>query len=284
MNCLRNERVGEADGEGSMIGIARPFTLIELLVVIGVIAILASLLLPALVSARQRAHVTICASNLKQISTGFNYYIDDFCGYFPWSYVPVSETSNDPWKCWVLTLGGDGNSYGLNYLPSLYSRPGNIGAAKFSNSSLWLCPTQAKSLNDYIGASANNWQMVAKYGMSYAYPIYTGSGRYALGGSPALTSRPAKIVEIQSPSTTMNLIERGDADSYYGANTISVGISPYFPTAIGRHLRIGGGTNLLSVDSHVTYYANGMDLLSQWVRGSTGTPCQTDPPFNTGFN
>ena len=55
----------------------RGFTLIELLVVMAVIAILASLLLPVLSSARQKARASECASNLRQLFLATTFYAED---------------------------------------------------------------------------------------------------------------------------------------------------------------------------------------------------------------
>ena len=61
----------------------RGFTLIELLVVISIIALLVSILLPALNKAKQLAKAAICMSNLHQWALVFKEYTNDYKGLFP---------------------------------------------------------------------------------------------------------------------------------------------------------------------------------------------------------
>ena len=59
------------------------FTLVEMLVVISIIAILASLLTPALMKAIAAGRCLACAMNLRQRGIGFSSYINDNRGWFP---------------------------------------------------------------------------------------------------------------------------------------------------------------------------------------------------------
>ena len=98
----------------------RAFTLIEMLVVIVIIGVLAAILLPAVLKAKEYGKKTYCQNNLSQFGKAFHIYAIRYDGYLPCS---------GGWECQHATCDHHGLPYyPIDLLCQCMGRPGDADA------------------------------------------------------------------------------------------------------------------------------------------------------------
>jgi prepilin-type N-terminal cleavage/methylation domain-containing protein len=253
---------------------ASGFSLIELLVAIGIIAILASLLLPSLAQAKATSRTAACRNNLRQQLIALRGYVDDSKGYpYAW-YMPYKGGREI--RFWFENLGP-------------YTANSKWGEG------IYRCPEYKWYVAEGSGKSSGpglGWAVDHAYG-SYSYnaigqplqvtlpfvlhPEWRGLGSPAIDYPPYSTASPAiRDSDIVAPS---DLFALGDSVVFDSAGT------PYEPTA-GEFMYMTGnrwpiqklfrfpthpsGQVMASADGHVDllktnkFFGNDAPLRHRW--------------------
>jgi prepilin-type N-terminal cleavage/methylation domain-containing protein/prepilin-type processing-associated H-X9-DG protein len=210
--------------------VKRGFSLIELLMTLAIVALLASLIAPALSRAKDQARQAACLNNLRQLGIAAQLYWDDHEGRaFP--YRGASTNNGDLYWFGWLERGAEGTRRFDRTPGALYPYLGAHGVE--------VCP----SLNYQMA----NFKLKAE-GAAYGYG-------YNIHLSPFGAERPVKMSAVAAPANLGVLADAAQVNTFQPPATPEhpmleefYYISTNEPTT---HFRHRGRANLVFADSHV---------------------------------
>ncbi|MBI2927612.1 MAG: prepilin-type N-terminal cleavage/methylation domain-containing protein [Verrucomicrobia bacterium] len=253
-------------GRPSTVSRRSGFTLVELLVVIAVIAILASLLLPALSRGKAAARRAHCTSNLRQVGIGFAIYVGDH-HFYPSDFRAFEN----------LVIGET-----LSPIPIADATIGGINQAWLDARRPFLCP--ARNGGDF---GYNHYGSGVSQRLANELPLL-GLGIWLSGAHSAGVLRlvgPRRESDLAAPS---EMIAFGDvASGFVGASFRNIGSpqeqvsisasSPGF--AFDRHET---GANVALCDGHVEFGTRrSFDTQRDEVRRRWNTDNEPHPEYWT---
>ncbi|MFT3785890.1 MAG: prepilin-type N-terminal cleavage/methylation domain-containing protein [Tepidisphaeraceae bacterium] len=244
---------------------ASAFTLVELLVVIGIIALLVSILVPALGRSRVEAQRVVCMARLRQVGNGFLMYANAHKQVMAYATVYADRLGVGRRYYWC------GNSKWIRTTESDYKLDATLLTpylGKNADIHVSDCPAM-------IAAGAQNESPDVPSGYNPAY-----GGAYWLSVADNSGNSFVKLVRIQKPTETVLLADTG-ALTELGLTRWNWMMEPRYnntasytiPRFHGRH---GGRGNVLWFDGHVTsetpVYPNTNGLMGGGVGAITYNP------------
>lgn len=225
----------------------RYFTLIELIIVISIIMILASLLLPALQSAKKATNRIACLSNMKQLGISFLQYTSEQNDFFPpydLNNFSGGAITKFFWS-WGLMMHNDeyiknNKIFQCPSIKTYFTYDHSNGPDDVVNN------PSLKSAYLYIGYGYNNWYLGSRWGVLKA------------SAGTAARSVPARAIEIKNPSGCLVLAEttQSCADDTIGGCYITYSTGLYISTIHS------GGCNVLWVDGHTSFMKDSKNNLN----------------------
>jgi len=234
----------------------RAFTLIELLVVISIIALLVSILLPALAGARRQAQAVICASNLRNMGLAIRYYADDSRNYLPpgFGYDGMTGARWENRNYWARAIAP--------YITEHTNR-----SAKVLNDTVFQCPGNRLHIY-YDNASPDNVVLL------YAMPVKLSTRDSSVWGSgPDGGGNWRKLDSVKRPTVTVALLDYwvwavltgyGVPDEY-GYIIDVLGYDSPAPGGTLRPLIHNSADNFLFLDGHVERLAENAEIGGAYV-------------------
>jgi prepilin-type N-terminal cleavage/methylation domain-containing protein/prepilin-type processing-associated H-X9-DG protein len=236
----------------------RGFTLIELLVVIAIIALLMSILMPALGIAREQGRRAVCAQNEKNMGLGLNLYANDYNGILPLNEVDRWLFDVSYWTTDIILKSGAFDRH-IFYCPSwrqrdriIFWRYGeNLGAGTPEGYTIPE-PSDERTRKDYHRIMGYFWLIdtVAKRGQQ---PFNSSGPPKEWVRSLVSTKAAPASVELITDCTLSNGPDRLQADFTLARGGCYDRWKVYDRTSHLKSSTKPTGGNILFVDGHVQW-------------------------------